>query len=901
MDEENRKDSSNCSRRKFLQTVGTGVPTLSLMMQGEAAAGGGGEPGADQTPDKFTPVDLSRHFTGSSTDFGQRERAKSMGGESAHDGLIRMPAGKQALRGIPFWLGPEGVHVKSWVILSTNSAGWATRSSEIRLAKKAGFICLAAFCDWDKNESPSPNEDVIENVGQRLADAILVYEDGSEKSLPIRRRFEVCSPTVRWGQEGFASRTHLLPAFRKLTDPLPQGTDWGALQTAVWDNNGAPGPWISALPNPEPERTLKALRLVSAAGDPLVVCGVTLFHGQEHPLRLKRLSLYRITLPEPAAEEENRWKVDVDLGVVARTYMLNPFDPGTWLNAPDAGLGERFKPVEKGQHLFAEVTACAEATLSLHDRKTGRRYQFDLAQWVPGRELEARPAGPRVEILEAQKVWLHAQVVDQGTQRPASVRLAFRSKEGRYIPPYGHCTEINAGWFQDYGADVKLMGSSFAYVDGTFQVELPVGEVYVEISKGFEYDIVRQKLNIAPGQRELKLEVSRFTDLRSRGWVTADTHVHFVSPSTAILEGQAEGVNLTNLLAAQWGDLFTNVGDIPQGPLTSRDGETIVHVGTENRQHLLGHLGLLGVKGEPVFPMSADGPSEAYLGTPTWNSMAEWADACRARDGLALSVHFPYPSAEIAADVVLGKIDAVEMRPSFDEHFSHVVVLDWYRYLNCGYRLPVVGGTDKMGAYMAIGAERTYAYLGQEEFNFANWAKAVRRGNTFMTSGPLLLFQVDGHTPGDEITLGAGGGTVEVKAEATSFVPIHRVEIVMNGRVVATRENAAGTRQMILQEKIQVPGPGWLAARCVSRLGPVTTWEFLVCAHTSPVYVAVPGQELFSSPAASYFLTLIEGSETYLDNLAIQADPERMARIRKTLVDAREHLHRRLHAHGAKH
>ena len=78
--------------------------------------------------------------------------------------------------------------------------------------------------------------------------------------------------------------------------------------------------------------------------------------------------------------------------------------------------------------------------------------------------------------------------------------LAFRSKEGRYIPPYGHRTEINDAWFQDYGGDLKLADSSFAYVDGTFQVELPVGEVYVEITKGFEYKAVREKLNIQPAR-----------------------------------------------------------------------------------------------------------------------------------------------------------------------------------------------------------------------------------------------------------------------------------------------------------------------------------------------------------------------------------------------------------------
>ena len=59
----------------------------------------------------------------------------------------------------------------------------------------------------------------------------------------------------------------------------------------------------------------------------------------------------------------------------------------------------------------------------------------------------------------------------------------------------------------------------------------------------------------------MKLTIDRWTDQRSQGWVTADTHVHFISPHTAWLEGQAEGVNVVNLLASQWGRLFTNVGD----------------------------------------------------------------------------------------------------------------------------------------------------------------------------------------------------------------------------------------------------------------------------------------------------------------------------------------------------
>ena len=56
-------------------------------------------------------------------------------------------------------------------------------------------------------------------------------------------------------------------------------------------------------------------------------------------------------------------------------------------------------------------------------------------------------------------------------------------------------------------------------------------------------------------------------------------------------------MNLVNLLAAQWGDLFTNVGDLTGDQSGVSRDDTLVWVGTENRQHLLGHISLLGGQG----------------------------------------------------------------------------------------------------------------------------------------------------------------------------------------------------------------------------------------------------------------------------------------------------------------
>ena len=250
--------SREWTRRTFLQSVGAAVPTVKLML-GPATAGAAALGGWPNELDsiKFTPVDLSNHFTASPSDFGPRERAKGLSSESAQDGLIRTRAGKQTLRGIPFLLGPEGVQKRSWVVLSNRKNAWVTQSVEIPLNRKTGFICLAQFNDWDPNETPPPDEDVEEKAGQRLANVVMIFEDGSQELQPLRRRFEVNSPSTESGHLSFASLAHIADRPGRLTDSLSTAMGWGDLQQCVLDNSySAPALWICAVANPHPDRIL---------------------------------------------------------------------------------------------------------------------------------------------------------------------------------------------------------------------------------------------------------------------------------------------------------------------------------------------------------------------------------------------------------------------------------------------------------------------------------------------------------------------------------------------------------------------------------------------------------------------------------------------------------------------
>ena len=105
-------------------------------------------------PGSYGPLDISRHLTATAQDFGPRERARGLLG-SERDGLVRTPAGEQKLRGIPFLLALEGSETKRWIALSTRPSPWAVSNVEISLPKRAAFVCVGAFCDWDRDEIPA--------------------------------------------------------------------------------------------------------------------------------------------------------------------------------------------------------------------------------------------------------------------------------------------------------------------------------------------------------------------------------------------------------------------------------------------------------------------------------------------------------------------------------------------------------------------------------------------------------------------------------------------------------------------------------------------------------------------------------------------------------------------------
>ncbi|MDO8589516.1 MAG: CehA/McbA family metallohydrolase [Armatimonadota bacterium] len=833
---------------------------------------------------RFRPIPLGRRYN-SPAKFHEGSTQDPTWHERAAGDLALIPRGLVKSWGIPFSLGVQELERPCIVTLRPQS-GEVT----VPLSGSATHICFLHLADFPEDHSANAGG------GEKLAEFVVRYKNGSEHTQPIRMRFEVNCPTD-WGRGAFAAQHASMRRAVRDGDPV---MPWGRLQVGMAGAGPHFGGFTYGLELPDSQSELESVTLKPVSGL-MAVIGMTLYNGPGHPLRHVPRRIYKLVLPEAVLESE--LLTQIDMGDIIRTYSVPGYVDEAWLASPDAGLGGKRQGPEPSNEFLIEATGALGATLSV---KAGDQdYQIDFGKAFEEGKSQSDGGKARIELLGGRRTWVRVSVIDTSTGKPTPTRIHFRGSHGEYIPPYGHHQVVNENWFEDYGGDLQLGNTSYAYVPGEFQIELPEGDVYVEMFKGFEYAPVRQKLSIRPGQRDLNLGISRWTDQRGRNWVTADTHVHFITPQTAWLEGQAEGLNLINLLASQWGRLFTNVADITGALSGCSQDDTLVWVGTENRNHMLGHISMLGTQGDPVFPMCAGGPDEAFVGDPDQMLLTEWAEVCREREGVVIRPHFPSPICEEPVYMLLEKMDGVELRQFASPENETLDVFhfnEWYRYLNCGCRVAAVGGTDKMSAGMPVGGVRTYAKLDpSDEFSFDNWGKAVRAGRTFTTSGPIMDLTVEGRSIGDEIQLPAGGGTLEVKATAECAWPVHKMEIVVNGKVAASTYNAAGAKQLSLSEKIKVSGSCWIAARCSSLSMIHHCWPIHLGAHTSPVYVVAGGEELFSESDASYMLTLIDGGMTYLDTLSVRFDEDRHLAMKAIFERARQVLHRKMHQQGIGH
>ena len=182
----------------------------------------------------------------------------------------------------------------------------------------------------------------------------------------------------------------------------------------------------------------------------------------------------------------------------------------------------------------------------------------------------------------------------------------------------------------------------------------------------------------------------------------------------------------------------------------------------------------------------------------------------------------------------------------------------WYHLMNCGFPLKVSGETDfPCISGSRVGQGRVYVQLGKvERVEFVDWAIGLAKGRSYISDGyaHALSFAVDGKSTGQTLELPkAGNVTVTAKVAFAAEMPLgtsvgaswpreagaptgpRRVELIVNGVAVASKDVPADDRIHDLEFEVPIERSSWVALRHFPQM------------HTNPVTVRVAGEPIRAS------------------------------------------------------
>ena len=441
-------------------------------------------------------------------------------------------------------------------------------------------------------------------------------------------------------------------------------------------------------------------------------------------------------------------------------------------------------------------------------------------------------------------------------------------------------------------------GPVYFYSDGRATLQLPEGNYRIVATHGPFSLAQAHEVRVEAGRTvAASLDIAQIWDARRAGFVSADHHVHLNGSGVNELELQdlllpMQGEDLDFAAPMAWNQYNRFIDAHRIGRKAEAKDGTSAWLTQEVRSDYHGHIGMIGAT-EAFQPWFFGPTTPIYGNRDLHNGLVN--PFAKAQGALATYVHpvgedsdpfadlaaneLPY---ELVVDGVLSGGMGLELVCQWTSPLGTAQA--WYRFLNIGRTMPATSGTDMMANFYrvpAIGTARAYVPAANARDGYASAVEQVRSGKGFVTTGPALLFEVDGKEPGGVVSQGSHNWSINL----ISVRPVDRVEIIVNGQIVETLKGFAGKGRTSYTGKVNLPQGGWVAARAI---GGKTAWPIMSYAHfahTQPVWInrIASTEPMAARAAAKDLLKALTYSESkFTESYGTAIPPGLVARLAKT-------------------
>lgn len=370
----------------------------------------------------------------------------------------------------------------------------------------------------------------------------------------------------------------------------------------------------------------------------------------------------------------------------------------------------------------------------------------------------------------------------------------------------------------------------------------PWKEYRLEVHRGLFYEPAVVEFEVGPNEdKTIVTKVRPMAPRRQEQWISADDHVHIMrareDDDLLLRWMQAEDLHVLNNLEGQRQQHFGVQYAWGRAGEARMPGQSI-RSGHETRSDFFGHVLVLGGN-RLIRPL---GIGDMYGNSPYAypHPYITFFEGRRA-GGLVGYAHFhgSRKHSQFIMNLALNTLDFVEVM-----QYALIKTPGWYELLNAGFRVTGTAGCDWPDPtdhfipwernLPLLGPERTLVKAEPGESAWETWADAVKRGAAVVTNGPLLDFTVNGRGIGSIIDWDGASAGVQGEATAVFHRPLDSLEIVANGKVVASRKGDGVKTELSLPFELELTESTWIAARTES---PRLRDDIRIWAHTNPVYV----------------------------------------------------------------